>query len=71
MLQIKQNITHNSLEIHLTFLSNYFSICPLIAAITLSSLPLKLFTAERNVLEEFWTILAHGSFSDLSYYLEQ
>ena len=45
MDEIKLNITHNILETHLTLLSKYFSICPPLAAITLSSLPLKLFTA--------------------------
>ena len=57
MNEIKQNTTHNILETKATFLSNWFSIWPPLAAITLSSLPLKLFTAALNV---FWEILAHS-----------
>ena len=54
---MKQNITYSILETHVTFLFNYFTICPPLAAITLSSLPLKLFTTARNVS---WGILAHS-----------
>ena len=68
---IKQNITHNILEIHVTFLSYYFSICTPLAAITLSSPLLKLFSGDGTFLEGFWPVLAQGTFSELPYYHEQ